>query len=62
MRIVIKDRKSSWKEVISTVLLGTVRAPTMFVIYINDMIKGVNSYMSIFANDAKLKKKKLKRS
>ncbi len=26
----------------------------MFVVYINDMTEGINSYMSLFADDAKL--------
>ncbi len=26
----------------------------MFVVYINDMIEWINSYMSLFADDAKL--------
>ncbi len=26
----------------------------MFVVYINDLIEGINSYMSLFAHDAKL--------
>ena len=32
-------------------------APTMFPIYINDMDKDIHSYMSFFADDAKLLRK-----
>ncbi len=37
---------------------GSVLAPIKFVLYINDMLKGIKSYLSLFADDAKLIKKK----
>ena len=52
MRVVIRDQYSNWNEVISGVPQGTVLAPIMFAIYINDMNKGIESYMSFFADDA----------
>ena len=54
MRTVIKGVKSSWKKVISGVPQGTVLAPVMFLVYVNDMIDGVDSYMSMFADDTKI--------
>ena len=54
MRTVIRDQESSWKKVISGAPQGTVLAPVMFAVYINDMIKGVDSYMNMFADDAKI--------
>ena len=54
MRTVIRDRESSWKQVISGVPQGTVLAPIMFAVYINDMIEGVDSYINMFADDAKI--------
>ncbi|MCD9088855.1 reverse transcriptase domain-containing protein, partial [Stenotrophomonas sp. SY1] len=54
MRVVIRDQHSKWNEVISGVPQGTVLAPIMFAIYINDMDEGIESYMSFFADDAKL--------
>ncbi len=57
MRTVLKDQKSSWREVISGVPQGSVLAPIMFAVYINDMTECVNSYMSLFVDDAKLLKK-----
>ncbi len=36
---------------------GSVLAPIMFLIYMNDMPEGVNSYISILADDANLMKK-----
>ena len=35
----------------------TVLTPVMFLVYINDMTEGVNSFMSLFADDAKLLRK-----
>ena len=54
MRTVIRNTKSSWMEVTSGVPQGSVLAPIMFVIYINDMTEGVTSYMNMFADDAKI--------
>ena len=57
MKIVIKDEKSEWREVKSGVPQGSVLAPIMFLIHVNDMIEGVSSYISLFADDAKLLRK-----
>jgi len=57
MRTVIKDQKSEWCRVISGVPQGSVLAPVMFLVYMNDMVEGVNSYVSLFADDAKLLRK-----
>lgn len=42
---------------ISELPQGSVLAPFMFGINVNDMDEGVNNYMSFFADDAKLLKK-----
>ena len=47
MRTVVKDEKSEWREVKSWVPQGSVLPPIMFLVYVNDMTKGVSSYMSI---------------
>ena len=46
MRTVVKDEKSEWIEVKSRVSQGSVLAPIMFLIYVNDMT-GVSSYISL---------------
>ncbi|XP_076062422.1 uncharacterized protein LOC143037755 [Oratosquilla oratoria] len=57
MRVVLREKYSDWKEVISGVPQGSVLAPIMFAIYMNDMDEDVNCYMSFFADDAKLLRK-----
>ena len=54
MRTIIRDTSSSWCEVTSGVPQGSVLAPIMFQVYINDMAEGLSSYINLFADDAKL--------
>ena len=54
MRTVIRDSYSSWRSVTSGVPQGSVIAPIMFQVYVNDMQNGVTSYMNLFADDAKI--------
>ena len=57
MRTIVKGEMSDWRGVTSGVPQGSVLAPIMFLIYINDMPKEIKSYMSLFADDAKLLRK-----
>ena len=57
MRTVVKDEKSEWREVKNGVPQGSVLAPIMFLIYVNDMTERISSYISLFADDAKLLRK-----
>ena len=52
IRTVIKNQKSEWCSVKSGAL--QVLAQVMFLVYINYMTEGVNSYMSLFTDNAKL--------
>ena len=54
MRTVIREATLSWRNVTSGVPQGSVLAPIMFQIYVNDMQCGVTSYMNLFADNAKL--------
>ena len=54
IKTVIRNIKSSWKGVISGVSQGCVLASIIFAVYVNDMIEGIEGYISIFADDAKL--------
>ena len=56
MRTVIKDQKSEWCKK-SEVPQGSVLAPAMFLVFVNYMTVGVNSYTSLFADDAELLRK-----
>ncbi len=54
MRTKYKNNRSIWVEVTSGVPQGSVLAPIMFSVYVNDKADGVTSYMNIFADDAKI--------
>ena len=50
-------RLPKWCSMKSGVPQGLVLSLMMFLVYVNDMTEGVNSYTSQFADDAKLLRK-----
>ena len=55
-RVVIGERKSEWKEVLSGVPQDSELGPLFFLIYINDMPGVVSSITNQFADDTKILK------
>ena len=52
MRAIIKNQKIEWCSVRSGVPQGSILAPVMFLVYVNDMTN-----MSLFADEANLLRK-----
>lgn len=50
MRKVIRNVKSEWIKVTSGILQGSVQAPLLFLVYVSDMMGGINSYINLFAD------------
>ena len=55
MKKVMKDQKSEWCSVKSGVPQGSILV--MFLVYVNNITEGVNSYKSLFVDDARLLRK-----
>ena len=55
-RVVLRGHYSSWTAVVSGVPHGTVLGPILFLIYINDITRNVESQSKLFADDMKVYK------
>ena len=53
-RLSMRARMSCWEDVCSGATQGSVLRPLRFIIYINDLDRGVNSKLSKFVDDTKL--------
>ena len=53
-RVQVKGTHSEWREVWSGVPQGSVLGPTLFLVYVNDLLDGLHSHGKLFADDAKI--------
>ena len=53
-RVLINGTESSWGEIKSGVPQGSVLGPLLFLIYVNDLEKGIHSSIKFFADDTSL--------
>ena len=54
LRVLINGFESEWGEIESGVPQASVLGPLLFLIYINDLEKGIKSQIKFFADDTSL--------
>jgi len=57
MRVILNGCAAEWIEVLCGVPHGSVLGPLLFLIYVNELPKIVNSSINMFADDTKIWKK-----
>ena len=50
-RVVLPGASSSWTSVKAGVPQGSILGPLLFLLYINDIVEDINSYIRRFADD-----------
>ena len=55
-RVCIRDVSSSWQKIYAGVPQGSILGPTLFIIFINDIVNWINSNTILFADDTILYK------
>ena len=53
-RVVLNGQTSNWKNIIAGVPQGSILGPLFFLIFINDIPKGIQSNLKIFADDTSI--------
>ena len=53
-RVVVRSKQSKWGKILSGVPQGSVLGLCLFLLFVNDLPKVVNSNISMFADDTKL--------
>ena len=50
-RTVLNDQTSEWRKIMYGIPQGSVLGPLLFLIYINDLLDGINSLCKVFPED-----------
>jgi len=53
-RVVLSDTVSDWSAITSSVPQGSVFGPTLFILYINDLVDTIKNRSILYADDTKI--------